>query len=222
MTVYVYCETFQSPVCLVNSTTDYRPGNVVACVVLAVHKGWDTANYHDITGEVLLVGSCTYLPRMDNASLSQGRLLVSEKHASNTPLPKKPRLDSSDMNNFRPLSNLSFILKVVAVTSQLHQYLATNNLLPRFQSAYRKSHSTETAMQRVWSDIHVLMTADDTAGTAGPLSSFQLRWPLHTSRSPAVCCCSVWFSPWLASVIFDRQNAADRLQWSTICCAVWC
>jgi len=35
------------------------------------------------------------------------------------------------------------------VTSQLHQYLAANGLLPRFQSAYRKYHSTETAMQRV-------------------------------------------------------------------------
>jgi len=45
------------------------------------------------------------------------------------------------------------------VTSQLHQYLAENDLLPRFQSAYRKYHSTETAMQRVWSDI--LVAADD-------------------------------------------------------------
>ena len=45
------------------------------------------------------------------------------------------------------------------VTSQLHQYLAANDLLPRFQSAYRKYHSTETAMQRVWSDT--LVAADD-------------------------------------------------------------
>jgi len=65
------------------------------------------------------------------------------------------------MNNFRPVSNLSFISKVVerVVTSQLHQYLAANDLLPRFQSAYRKYHSTETAMQRVWFDI--LVAADD-------------------------------------------------------------
>jgi len=65
------------------------------------------------------------------------------------------------MNNFRPVSNLSFISKVVelVVTNQLHQYLAANDLLPRFQSAYHKYHSTETAMQRVWSDI--LVAADD-------------------------------------------------------------
>jgi len=93
--------------------------------------------------------------------LSQGRLPVSQKHAIVTPLLKKMGLDPSDMNNFRPVSNLSFISKVVerVVTSQLHQYLAANDLLPRFQSAYRTYHSTETAMQRVWSDI--LVAADD-------------------------------------------------------------
>jgi len=102
-----------------------------------------------------------YITRMVNASLSQCRLPVSQKHAIVTPLLKKTGLDSSDMNNFRPVSNLSFISKVVerVVTSQLHQYLAANDLLPRFQSAYRKYHSTESAMQRVWSDI--LVAADD-------------------------------------------------------------
>jgi len=89
------------------------------------------------------------------------RLPVSQKHAIVTPLLKKTGLNSPDKNNFRPVSNLSFISKVVerVVTSQLHQYLAENDLLPRFQSAYRKYHSTETAMQRVWSDI--LVAADD-------------------------------------------------------------
>ena len=102
-----------------------------------------------------------YITNMVNASLSQGRLPVPQKHAIVTPLLKKPGLDSSDMNNFRPVSNLSFISKVVerAVTSQLHHYLAANNLFPRFQSAYRKNHLTETAMQHVWSDI--LMAADE-------------------------------------------------------------
>jgi len=45
-----------------------------------------------------------------------------------------------------------------AVASQLTEYLSTNDLLPCLQSAYRKKHSTETAMLRVWSDI--LMAAD--------------------------------------------------------------
>jgi len=118
---------------------------------------------------------------MDNALLVQGRLPVSQKHAIVTPLVKQPGLDSSDVNNFQPVSNLSFMSKVVerAVTVQLHQYLAANNLLPRFQSAYQKYHSTETAMQGVWSDV--LMAADERLVTLLGLldlslfSSFRLR-----------------------------------------------
>jgi len=130
------------------------------------------ANHRDITGQILLTGSRTlvvreyidvllpYITRMVNRSLSQGRLPVSQKHASITPLLKKPGLDSSDMNNFPSISNLSFISKVV--TSQLHQYLAANNLLPRFQSVYRKIIQPKqrcSRLQHVWSDI--LMAADE-------------------------------------------------------------
>ena len=51
--------------------------------------------------------------------------------------------------------NLSFMPKVAerVVTEQLNEYLLTNDLMPRYQSAYRKKHSTETALLRVWSDM---------------------------------------------------------------------
>jgi len=91
--------------------------------------------------------------RMVNASLEEGRLPISQRHAIVTPLLKKPGLDTADMSNYRPVSNLGFMSKVVerAVAIQLNGYLAGNDLLPRLQSAYRKKHSTETAMLRVWS-----------------------------------------------------------------------
>ena len=77
-----------------------------------------------------------------------------------TPLLKKTGLDTADMSNFLPVSNLSFMSKVVerALDSQLTEYVSASDLLPCLQSAYRKRHSTETAMLRVWSDI--LMAAD--------------------------------------------------------------
>ena len=58
------------------------------------------------------------------------------------------------------MSNLTFMSKIVerAAASQLNAYLSTNGLLPRHQSAYRRKHSIETAMLRVWSDI--LTSAD--------------------------------------------------------------
>jgi len=62
------------------------------------------------------------------------------------------------MANYRPVSNLSFISKVVE--RAVKRILVANDLLPHHQSAYRKNHSTETAMLRVWSDT--LMAADMT------------------------------------------------------------
>jgi len=96
---------------------------------------------------------------MINASL-EGRLPISQLHAIVTPLLKKLGLDTADMSNYRPLSNLDFMSKVVerAVAIWLNNYLAGNDLLPCHQSAYRKKHSTETAMLRMWSDV--LIAAD--------------------------------------------------------------
>ena len=73
---------------------------------------------------------------------------------------------TSNMANFRPVSNLTFMSKVVerAVTKQLNEYLIANDLLPRYQSAFRKQHSTETAMLRVLSDA--LTAADSQRVTA--------------------------------------------------------
>ena len=93
-------------------------------------------------------------------ALSQGRLPVSQKHAVVSPRLKKRGLDTSNMANFRPVSNLTFMSKVVerAVTKQLKEYLIANDLLPCYQSAFQKQHSTEMAMLRVLSDA---LTAAD-------------------------------------------------------------
>jgi len=102
-----------------------------------------------------------YLTSMVSVSMIQGRLPIPQRHAIVTPLLKKAGIDSADVANFRPVSNLSFMPKAIerAVAIQLIEYLSANNLLLCFQSAYRKKHSTETAMLRVVSDT--LMAADE-------------------------------------------------------------
>jgi hypothetical protein len=90
-----------------------------------------------------------------NASLKSGVFPTELKSAIVKPLIKKPSLDPNILKNFRPVSNLSFISKLIekVVASRLIDHMQDNNLLVSFQSAYRKGHSTETALVRVHDDI---------------------------------------------------------------------
>ena len=68
---------------------------------------------------------------------------------------KKANLDPEDCKNYRPISNLTFLSKVTErkAAQQLTQYLQDCQLLPVRQSAYRRGHSTETAVLKVIYDI---------------------------------------------------------------------
>ena len=78
-----------------------------------------------------------------------------KKKAVTLPILKKSSLDPLDLNSYRPISNLSFVSKMVerVVDSRLIAYSDSNNLTPVFQSAYRRNHSTETALVRLYNDM---------------------------------------------------------------------
>ena len=90
-----------------------------------------------------------------NDSLSSGHVPEEFKVAHVTPLLKNTSLDKNVLKNYRPVSNLPFVSKVLerAVAKQLQNYLTVNNLHKPQQSAYRKHHSTETALLCVQNDI---------------------------------------------------------------------
>ena len=94
------------------------------------------------------------LTKIVNSSLQSGCFPEIWEEAWVFPLLKKPGLDVI-FKNFRPVSNLSFISKLIerAVFNQIHGHLVCNNLYPAAQSVYRRNHSTETALLKVMNDI---------------------------------------------------------------------
>ena len=94
-----------------------------------------------------------------NLSLSEGIFPSSFKQALVQPLLKKPSLSTDDLNNFRPISNLIFISKILerVVASRIQSHLSSNSLSSSFQSAYRIFHSTETTLLKFHNDLILAM-----------------------------------------------------------------
>ena len=90
-----------------------------------------------------------------NSSLTSGIFPASLKHARIMPLLKKSNLDVNVLANYRPISNLAFLGKVIErlAVKQLQSYLSDNHLYASTQSAYRPCHSVETAIVKVQNDI---------------------------------------------------------------------
>ena len=90
-----------------------------------------------------------------NLCLSTSVFPASFKSAVVLPLIKKPGLDPQVFKNYRPVSNLSFLSKLIGkvICSRILKHIADNELIDKFQSAYRCGHSTETALLRVYNDI---------------------------------------------------------------------
>ena len=89
-----------------------------------------------------------------NSSIALSHVVRSHKTAAITPVLKKANLEPI-LKNFRPVSNLMYISKLIerVISTQLHQHLLVNNILEPMQSAYRRFHSTETALLMVQNDI---------------------------------------------------------------------
>ena len=89
-----------------------------------------------------------------NKCLSTGIFPSQWKSSVITPVIKKQNLDHTH-ENFRPVSNLTFLSKILEKTA-LKSYiphLETNDSFSQRNSAYKKHHSTETLITKIHSNI---------------------------------------------------------------------
>ena len=90
-----------------------------------------------------------------NLSLESGCVPAALKNGVLKPLLKKTSLDHEILKNYRPVSNLKSVSKLIGkvVANELCDYLSSNNLHEPLQSAYKQLHSCESALIRVQNDI---------------------------------------------------------------------
>ncbi len=93
----------------------------------------------------------------NNTSLLTDTFPTAFKQARVTPLLKKPTLNTSLTDSYRPVSLLPFIAKTLeqVVFNQLSSFLSKHNLLDAIQSGIRRGHSTETALLKVTEALRI-------------------------------------------------------------------
>ena len=88
-------------------------------------------------------------------AISESNFPTTFKQAIVKPLLKKHNLPKQELSSYRPISNLNFISKILEriIHNRLCAHLNTFPSLSPFQSAYRRLHSTESALLKIQNDL---------------------------------------------------------------------
>lgn len=95
-----------------------------------------------------------------NDSISNSAFPDYLKQAIITPVIKNQAADIEQFNNYRPVSSISFLSKILekVMHQQLNNYLNSHKLYPFNQSSYRRNYSCETALLRMTEDIKIILS----------------------------------------------------------------
>ncbi|KAK3562932.1 hypothetical protein QTP86_011613 [Hemibagrus guttatus] len=146
-----------------------------------------------------------FITTVINGSLTSGHVPTAFKKARVIPILKKPALDPSDISNYRPVSLLSFLSKILerVVYNQLSDYLMQNNLHDPNQSGFKAAHSTETALLAVTEKLHAARSAKLSSvlillDLSAAFDTVNHKTLLSTLRSLGICGTAwEWFDSYL-------------------------
>ncbi|KAK3556109.1 hypothetical protein QTP70_005553 [Hemibagrus guttatus] len=160
-----------------------------------------------------------FITTVINGSLTSGHVPTVFKKARVIPILKKPALDPSDISNYRPVSLLSFLSKILEhVCNQMSDYLMQNNLHDPNQSGFKAAHSTETALLAVTEKLHAARSAKLVLILLDLSAAFDTvnhKTLLSTLRSLGICGTAwEWFACYLDGrsyqVTWKRLTSAPR------------
>lgn len=128
-----------------------------------------------------------------------------------TPLLKKDGLDTDDPANYRPISNLNTISKVIErlCLARILPHVAATGRFNPLQSAYRKHHSTETALLKILDDLYRIIDSRRSAVLIGlDLSAAfdTIEHDLLIERLETVFGVTGSALQWIGSYIRDREQ----------------
>ena len=108
-----------------------------------------------------LLKNCTdiFVPiivRLANLSFGEGKFPSNFTRARVTPILKKDGLDPEIPSNYRPISNLNTLSKILErlFLSRLKRRFNDTGRTNTYQSAYKQFHNTETAVLKILDDIY--------------------------------------------------------------------
>eukprot|EP00116_Pleurobrachia_bachei_P001073 sb/3461335/ len=95
------------------------------------------------------------LTAMVNQSLQKSSVAKTLQKALVFPTIKNPYGDREALTNYRPVSNIPFLSKLLekVVLGQLNDYVQCHSLLGKHQSGYRAGHSCETLLVSMFDDL---------------------------------------------------------------------
>ena len=166
------------------NTSDVKPAsptitpNQAKNLIEAIPSGKATG-MDGVSARILKIAAPAIVPslaKLVNICIARGTFPTAWKEAKVTPIHEQN--SKSDKNNYRPISVLPVLSKIFErhLHNSLSAFLKDNNLLYSLQSAFRRYHSTETALIEIVD--RMLLNIDDNRINGLLLADFQKAFDL--------------------------------------------